>query len=192
MFCIFRYQLFRLTYFVFVFVPVKPTSVAILKNSSHVSAGKGVEIVCQALGGYPPPKITWWLGSKRLKHEHEASIFLNLFLQQVNWFWKVKNLEFNNQRPLPEFKLPFILVVGWITPIPYVTSRPCLKRILKSDTFWWIKRKWYGSQPSNLDWSKPPDSKPDPFSKTMKNRNPGGVIQAQPQFEPAHQSIMDI
>ena len=54
------------------FISVKPTSVAILEKPSHVSAGREIKVVCQSLGGYPPPKLTWWLGSKMLKSNEEV------------------------------------------------------------------------------------------------------------------------
>ena len=46
---------------------MKPTAVTILDKISHVSADKEVEVTCQAVGGYPSPKLTWWLGSKMLR-----------------------------------------------------------------------------------------------------------------------------
>lgn len=49
------------------FISVKPTAVSILDKISHVSADKEVEVTCQAVGGYPSPALTWWLGSKMLR-----------------------------------------------------------------------------------------------------------------------------
>ena len=54
-------------------ISVKPTAVSILDKISHVSADKEVEVTCQAVGGYPSPKLTWWLGSKILRHFDEVS-----------------------------------------------------------------------------------------------------------------------
>ena len=59
------------------FFSVKPTSVAILEKQSHVSAGREIKVVCQSLGGYPPPKLTWWLGSKMLKSNEEVRLSLS-------------------------------------------------------------------------------------------------------------------
>ena len=53
---------------------VKPTSVSILEKPGHVSANKELEVVCQAVGGYPPPKLTWWLGSKMLRPDDEVRL----------------------------------------------------------------------------------------------------------------------
>ena len=39
---------------------------------SHLSADKEIEVTCQAVGGYPSPKLTWWLGSKILRHFDEV------------------------------------------------------------------------------------------------------------------------
>lgn len=47
-----------------------------MEKRTFVSAGKLLEVVCQTVGGHPPPKITWWLGSKRLKHEDEVRCLL--------------------------------------------------------------------------------------------------------------------
>ena len=55
------------------YLSVKPTSVSILEKPGHVSADRELEIVCQAVGGYPPPKLTWWLGSKMLRPDDEVS-----------------------------------------------------------------------------------------------------------------------
>ena len=52
---------------------MKPTNVAILEKPGHVSAGKEIKVVCQSLGGYPHPKLTWWLGTKMLKSNEEVS-----------------------------------------------------------------------------------------------------------------------
>ena len=52
---------------------VKPTGVSILDKISHLSADKEIEVTCQAVGGYPSPKLTWWLGSKILRHFDEVS-----------------------------------------------------------------------------------------------------------------------
>ena len=59
-------------FFLFIFFAVKPTSVTILEKQSFVSAGREIKVVCQSLGGYPPPKLTWWLGSKMLKSNEEV------------------------------------------------------------------------------------------------------------------------
>ena len=56
---------------------------AILEKPSHVSAGREIKVVCQSLGGYPPPKLTWWLGSKMLKSNEEVCntfIFIYIYL----------------------------------------------------------------------------------------------------------------
>ena len=53
---------------------MKPTSLAILAKPSFVSANKQVEAVCQAVGGFPPPKLTWWLGAKKKRPHDEVSI----------------------------------------------------------------------------------------------------------------------
>nr|XP_040567526.1 hemicentin-1-like [Lepeophtheirus salmonis] len=45
---------------------LKPVSVKILAKPTFISAEKEIEVICQALGGYPPPTLTWWLGSKSL------------------------------------------------------------------------------------------------------------------------------
>ena len=52
---------------------MKPTAVSILDKISHVSADKEVEVTCQAVGGYPSPKLTWLLGSKLLRAFDEVS-----------------------------------------------------------------------------------------------------------------------
>ena len=52
---------------------VKPTSLAILAKPSFVSAHRQVEAVCQAVGGFPPPKLTWWVGSKKKRPHDEVS-----------------------------------------------------------------------------------------------------------------------
>jgi hypothetical protein len=60
--------------FIYAFsITVKPTTVTILEKPSFVSAGKEIKVVCQSLGGYPPPKLTWWLGSKMLKSNDEVT-----------------------------------------------------------------------------------------------------------------------
>ena len=56
----------------FWFLSVKPSSVTILEKPSFVSAGREIKVVCQSLSGYPPPKLTWWLGSKMLKSNEEV------------------------------------------------------------------------------------------------------------------------
>ena len=58
---------------------VKPTSVTILEKPSYVSANREIKVVCQSLGGHPPPKLTWWLGSKMLKSNEEVTFFPSLF-----------------------------------------------------------------------------------------------------------------
>ena len=57
----------------FLLLAVRPTSLAILAKPKSVPAEKELEVVCQALGGYPPPKLTWWLGSKKLRAFDEVS-----------------------------------------------------------------------------------------------------------------------
>ena len=52
---------------------MKPTSLAILAKPSFVSANKQLEAVCQAVGGFPPPKLTWWLGAKKKRSHDEVS-----------------------------------------------------------------------------------------------------------------------
>lgn len=52
---------------------LKPSTVTILEKPSYVSAGKELEVICQSLGGYPPPKLTWWLGSKMLRPNDESA-----------------------------------------------------------------------------------------------------------------------
>lgn len=52
---------------------VKPTSVTILAKPDFVSAAKELEVSCQAVGGYPPPKLTWWMGTKRLRPYDQVS-----------------------------------------------------------------------------------------------------------------------
>ena len=51
---------------------VKPTSLAILAKPSFVSANKQLEAVCQAVGGFPPPKLTWWLSNKKKRPHDEV------------------------------------------------------------------------------------------------------------------------
>ena len=70
------------------FISVKPTSVAILEKPSHVSAGREIKVVCQSLGGYPPPKLTWWLGSKMLKSNEEVCMHSFSYIPQ--WARKKK------------------------------------------------------------------------------------------------------
>ena len=57
------------------YITVKPTAVSILEKPSHISADKEVEVICQAVGGYPSPKLSWWLGSKIMRPIDEVSIF---------------------------------------------------------------------------------------------------------------------
>ena len=59
--------------YLFIQYSVKPTAVTILDKISHVSADKEVEVTCQAVGGYPSPKLTWLLGSKLLRPFDEVS-----------------------------------------------------------------------------------------------------------------------
>ena len=52
---------------------MKPTSLAILAKPSFVSANKQLEAVCQAVGGFPPPKLTWWIEGKKRRPHDEVS-----------------------------------------------------------------------------------------------------------------------
>ncbi len=59
---------------VFYSVPtVKPTALSILAKPSHVSAERQLEVICQAVGGFPPPKLSWWLGAKKIRPHDEVS-----------------------------------------------------------------------------------------------------------------------
>ena len=63
---------------------VKPTSVTILEKPSYVSANREIKVVCQSLGGHPPPKLTWWLGSKMLKSNEEVTFLCFQVLKTKN------------------------------------------------------------------------------------------------------------
>lgn len=56
-----------------VILNLRPTSLAILAKPKSVSASKELEVVCQAVGGFPPPQLSWWLGSKKLRPFDETS-----------------------------------------------------------------------------------------------------------------------
>jgi len=46
-----------------------PTKLEILEKPTYVSEGKSRMVTCQATGGYPPPEITWWIGTRQLSPE---------------------------------------------------------------------------------------------------------------------------
>lgn len=46
-----------------------PTGLEILEKPTYVSEGKSRVVTCQAIGGYPPPEITWWIGNRQLQPE---------------------------------------------------------------------------------------------------------------------------
>ena len=71
---------------------VKPTSVTILEKPSYVSANREIKVVCQSLGGHPPPKLTWWLGSKMLKSNEEVTC-LSFFVSR-SWRLRMRDLTF--------------------------------------------------------------------------------------------------
>eukprot|EP00090_Calanus_glacialis_P029736 TRINITY_DN4776_c0_g2_i1.p1 TRINITY_DN4776_c0_g2~~TRINITY_DN4776_c0_g2_i1.p1 ORF type:complete len:861 (-),score=112.71 TRINITY_DN4776_c0_g2_i1:337-2919(-) len=43
-----------------------PTGLQVLEKPTYVSEGKSRVVTCQAIGGYPPPEITWWIGTRQL------------------------------------------------------------------------------------------------------------------------------
>lgn len=52
---------------------VPPTGLEILEKPTYVSEGKSRVVTCQAIGGYPPPEITWWIGNRQLQPEQTVS-----------------------------------------------------------------------------------------------------------------------
>ena len=50
-----------------------PTGLEILEKPTYVSEGKARMVTCQATGGYPPPELTWWIGTRRLAPEQTVS-----------------------------------------------------------------------------------------------------------------------
>ena len=47
--------------------PVPPTGLSILEKPTYVSEGKSRLVTCQAVGGFPPPQISWWIGTRQLQ-----------------------------------------------------------------------------------------------------------------------------
>ena len=56
-------------------ISVPPTGLEILEKPTYVSEGKSRMVTCQATGGYPPPEITWWIGTRQLSPQQTVSIF---------------------------------------------------------------------------------------------------------------------
>ena len=50
-----------------------PTGLEILEKPTYVSEGKSRLVTCQATGGYPPPEVTWWIGTRQLYPEQTVS-----------------------------------------------------------------------------------------------------------------------
>ena len=57
-------------------VSVPPTGLEILEKPTYVSEGKSRLVTCQATGGYPPPEITWWIGTRQLQPQQSVSLTL--------------------------------------------------------------------------------------------------------------------
>ncbi|CAH0547570.1 unnamed protein product [Brassicogethes aeneus] len=65
------------------FVTVRPKSVRILgndgvsiKNSSVIGPkdeGTEIDLICEAIGGKPTPKVKWYNGTKEITRENEPS-----------------------------------------------------------------------------------------------------------------------
>ena len=62
------------------FFSVPPTGLEILEKPTYVSEGKSRLVTCQATGGYPPPEITWWIGTRRLQPEQTVSAYEKPFI----------------------------------------------------------------------------------------------------------------
>ena len=62
------------------FFSVPPTGLEILEKPTYVSEGKSRLVTCQATGGYPPPEITWWIGTRRLQPEQTVSAYKKPFI----------------------------------------------------------------------------------------------------------------
>ena len=52
---------------------VPPTGLQVLEKPTYVSEGKSRVVTCQAIGGYPPPEITWWIGTRQLLPQQTVS-----------------------------------------------------------------------------------------------------------------------
>ena len=52
---------------------VPPTGLEILEKPTYVSEGKSRLVTCQATGGYPPPEISWWIGTRQLQPQQSVS-----------------------------------------------------------------------------------------------------------------------
>ena len=50
-----------------------------------------MDVICQALGGHPPPKITWWLGSKQLAPYDEVCVNIKYEKITINTVWDTEN-----------------------------------------------------------------------------------------------------
>ena len=66
----------------YTYLSVRPVSLSILTKPSFVSAQVSFTVTCQAIGGYPPPRLSWWLGSKKLTTiDKEVSLLKSLKAQ---------------------------------------------------------------------------------------------------------------
>ncbi|XP_023348793.1 uncharacterized protein LOC111717526 [Eurytemora carolleeae] len=52
---------------------VFPTALEILEKPTYVSEGRDREVTCRAVGGFPPPSIQWWIGTKQLDPTYQNS-----------------------------------------------------------------------------------------------------------------------
>jgi len=53
---------------------VFPTALEILEKPTYVSEGRDREVTCRAVGGFPPPSIQWWIGTKQLDPTYQVFI----------------------------------------------------------------------------------------------------------------------
>ena len=60
-------------YFNFSCILVPPTGLQILEKPTYVSEGKARVVTCQAMGGFPPPEISWWIGTRQLQPQQTVS-----------------------------------------------------------------------------------------------------------------------
>ena len=120
---------------------VQPLSLSIKNKPGHVSANKELEVVCESEGGFPAPKLTWWLGSKMLRPDDEVRILnsrfyslydcpLSLTLVHRNilgtWFYWSIIFELANIGDIVQLKIRFLfsLMMVWLFFTEYNQKMP--------------------------------------------------------------------
>ncbi|XP_033218241.1 nephrin-like [Belonocnema kinseyi] len=70
---------------------MRPLSVEIDEKENYVSANKTYEVSCRSRGSRPPAVLTWWRGSKQLKHATKESQNDGMSTSILKWIPSVED-----------------------------------------------------------------------------------------------------